>query len=81
MLGYLSLTGRRPDIDGLRSGFANEYQGRTYPVYHLDTTALDMDPDHSADAVNGKITSRNMSGFVTSAAATLAGRGGRRRRR
>ena len=46
MLGYLSLTGGRPDIDGLRPGFANEYQGRTYPVHHLDTTAVEMDPDH-----------------------------------
>ena len=31
MLGYLSLTGRRPDIDGLRPGLANEYQGRSLP--------------------------------------------------
>jgi hypothetical protein len=46
MLGYLSLTGGRPEIDGLRPGFANEYQGRTYPVHHLDTTALKVDPDH-----------------------------------
>ncbi len=44
MLGYLSLTGRRPDIDGLCSGFANEYRGRTYPVHHLGTTALDVEP-------------------------------------
>jgi phospholipase C len=27
MLGYLSLSGRRPEIDGLRPGLANEYQG------------------------------------------------------
>jgi len=27
MLGYLSLTGRRPEIDGLRPGLANEHQG------------------------------------------------------
>jgi phospholipase C len=31
MLGYLSLTGGRTDIDGLRPGLANEYQGRSYP--------------------------------------------------
>jgi phospholipase C len=31
MLGYLSLKGGRPDIDGLRPEFANEYQGRIYP--------------------------------------------------
>ncbi|MGH3419716.1 MAG: alkaline phosphatase family protein, partial [Streptosporangiaceae bacterium] len=28
MLGYLSLSGGRPEIDGLRPGLANEYQGR-----------------------------------------------------
>lgn len=31
MLGYLSLTGERPEIDGLRPGLANQYQGRSYP--------------------------------------------------
>ena len=72
MLGYLSLAGRRPDIDGLRSGFANEYQGRTYPVHHLGTTALDVDPDHSADAVDEQVAGGSMGGFVASAAATLA---------
>ena len=66
MLGYLSLTGRRPDIDGLRSGFANEYQGRTYPVHHLGTTALDVDPDHSADAVDEQVAGGSMGGFVAS---------------
>ena len=35
MLGYLALTGRRPDIDGLRPGLANEHRGHTYPVHHL----------------------------------------------
>ncbi len=29
MLGYLSLTGERADIDGLRPGLANQYQGRS----------------------------------------------------
>jgi phospholipase C len=32
MLGYLSLTGRRPEIDGLRPGLRNEYEGRTGSV-------------------------------------------------
>ena len=27
MLGYLSLTGRRPEIDGMSPGLANEYGG------------------------------------------------------
>ena len=75
MLGYLSLTGRRPDIDGLRPGLANQYQGRTYPVHHLAATALEMDPDHSASAIDQQVAGGNMSGFVASAAATLAGRG------
>ncbi|HSS91944.1 MAG TPA: alkaline phosphatase family protein [Streptosporangiaceae bacterium] len=75
MLGYLSLTGRRPDIDGLRPGLANQYQGRTYPAHHLAATALDLDPDHSAGAIDQQIAGGNMSGFVASAAATLAARG------
>jgi phospholipase C len=72
MLGYLSLTGRRPDIDGLRPGLANEYQGRSYPVHHLTQTALGMDPDHSGSAIGVQIADGQMSGFVASAAATLA---------
>ena len=75
LLGYLSLTGRRPDIDGLRPGMANEYQGRAYPVHHLTQTALGMDPDHSGNAIALQISDGQMSGFVASAAATLARRG------
>ena len=75
MLGYLSLTGRRPDIDGLRPGLANEYQGHSYPVHHLTETALGIDPDHSGSAIALQIADGQMSGFVASAAATLAGRG------
>jgi hypothetical protein len=75
MLGYLSLTGRRPDIDGLRPGLANQYQGRTYPVHHLATTAVELDPDHSAGAIDQQVAGGRMSGFVASAAATLAARG------
>src|SRR5215467_470305 len=75
MLGYLSLSGRRPEIDGLRPGLANEYQGRTYPVHHLGATALGIDPDHSAGAIDQQIAGGSMSGFAASAAATIAGRG------
>ena len=71
MLGYLSLTGRRPDIDGLRRGFANQYQGRAYQVHHLQTTAVGMDPDHSASGVDQQVASGSMGGFVANAAATL----------
>ena len=75
MLGYLSLTGERPEIDGLRPGLANQYQGRSYPVHHLAATALEMDPDHSAGAIDQQVAGGTMGGFVASAAATLAARG------
>ncbi len=75
MLGYLSLSGGRPEIDGLRPGLANDYQGRTYPVHHLEATALGMDPDHSAGAIDTQVAGGSMSGFVASAAATLAAQG------
>jgi phospholipase C len=75
MLGYLSLAGGRADIDGLRPGLANEYQGRSYPVHHLTTTKVDVDPDHSAGAVDVQIGDGRMDGFVASLAATLADRG------
>ncbi len=75
MLGYLSLTGGRPEIDGLRLGLANQYQGRSYPVHHLAATALGMDPDHCAGAIDTQVAGGSMSGFVASAAATLAGQG------
>jgi len=75
MLGYLSLNGGRPDIDGLRPEFANEYQGRIYPVHHLDTTTVDVDPDHSASAVDVQIADGTMGGFAASLAGTLESRG------
>src|SRR6266496_1707456 len=75
MLGYLSLTGGRADIDGLRPGLANEYQGRSYPVHHLATTKVDVDPDHTASAVDVQVDGGRMGGFVASLAATIADRG------
>jgi phospholipase C len=75
MLGYLSLSGRRPEIDGLRLGLANQYQGRAYPIHHLAATAVQVDPDHSAGAIDRQIAEGSMSGFVASAAATLVARG------
>jgi phospholipase C len=69
MLGYLSLMGARPEIDGLRPGLANQDQGRTYPVHHLAGTALEMDPDHSASAIDQQVAGGSMTGFVASAAA------------
>ena len=75
MLGHLSLQGRA-DVDGLQAGFANQYQGHRYPVHHLASTAVAVDPDHSADAVDLQLGGGNMDGFVASYAATLASRGG-----
>ena len=60
MLGYLSLSGGRPEIDGLHQGLANDYQGYTYPVHHLDATVLGVDPDHSAGAIDTQVAGGNM---------------------
>jgi phospholipase C len=75
MLGYLSLEGGRGDIDGLRGEFANEYDGRSYPVHHLGSTAIADDPDHSANSVDLQTGGGAMNGFVTNFADTLARRG------
>ena len=71
MLGYLSLEGGRRDVDGLRAGLANEYQGRSYPIRHLDSTIVAGDPDHSAHSVDLQLGGGKMDGFVASYAATL----------
>jgi phospholipase C len=76
MLGYLSLDARRPDIDGLRDGMANEYLGRSYPIHRLDDTALGVDPDHSSSAIDTQIDGGHMGGFVSSLAQATAGDSG-----
>jgi phospholipase C len=75
MLGYLSLEGARGDVDGLRPEFANEHDGRSYPVHHLGSTVIADDPDHSASSVDLQTGGGTMNGFVTSFADTLARRG------
>lgn len=75
MLGYLSLEGGRPDVDGVPAGFANEYSGRSWPVHHLKDTAVSDDPDHSALRVDVQVGGGRMDGFVTSFAETLRDRG------
>ena len=72
MLGYLSLEGGRGDVDGLRAEFANEHDGRSYPVHHLDSTVIEDDPDHSASAVDLQLGGGKMDGFVESYAETLS---------
>jgi phospholipase C len=75
MLGYLSLEGGRDDIDGLREDLANDYDGRRYPIHHLETTAILDDPDHSARSVDLQLGGGAMNGFVASFADTLSRRG------
>ena len=75
MLGYLSLEGGRDDIDGLREELANDYDGRRYPIHHLETTAILDDPDHSARSVDLQLGGGEMNGFVASFADTLSRRG------
>ena len=74
MLGYLSLESGRNDIDGLQPEFANAYQGQTYPVHHLDSTAITDDPDHSASAVDLQFGGGQMDGFAASFAKALSDR-------
>jgi phospholipase C len=75
MLGYLSLEGERDDIDGLREEFANDHHGCSYPVGHLETTAIPDDPDHSARSVDLQVGGGKMNGFVASYADTLSRHG------
>jgi len=78
MLGYLSLEGGRSDVDGLKAGMANTSGGREYPVARLSSTHLPderWDLDHSAAATDHQIAGGAMSGFASSYAATLRGRG------
>ena len=65
MLGYLSLEGGRDDVDGLKAGMKNEYQGRTYPVHKLENTALDKahDPCHAPDCIDEQLKN-DSAGFV-----------------
>jgi phospholipase C len=78
MLGYLSLEGGRDDVDGLRSGMANEHGGQRYPIHHLAATYLPderWDPELTAAATDRQINRDAMDGFCASYAQTLAARG------
>jgi phospholipase C len=77
MLGYLSLTGGRSDVDGLREGMSNEHAGTAYPIHHLPQTAFEdkdeaEDPCHSAACVCQQLADGN-GGFVANYAAYVAG--------
>jgi phospholipase C len=68
MVGYLSLSGGRADVDGLRANHANVYGGRRYPTFHLKRHAYAPweDPDHSGAGVKKQIAGGTMNGFVES---------------
>ena len=74
MLGYLSLEGGRPDIDGLQASFANVHAGVAYPVHHLRRTAFgaDQDPSHTGASVAQQLQNNN-GGFVDDYAQTHPG--------
>jgi phospholipase C len=75
MLGYLSLENGRRDINGLQAEFENTYAGRRYPVHHLETTRVSVDPEHFAEAVDKQIGGGRMDGFVASCDAALRSSG------
>ena len=66
------------EIDGLRSGMANDLGDRRYPIHHLGATYFPnerWDPEHTAAAVDRQINGGAMDGFPASYAETLAARG------
>src|SRR5262249_21591102 len=75
MLGYLHLTGRRPELDGLRAGMANgyhdttgafpQYDGLSFAAHELRNTWLTkpQDPPHGGSSVDLQIAN-DMGGFV-----------------
>lgn len=65
MLGYLSLEGRRSDVDGLKAGMSNPYQGDRV-IHHLERTELGgeaEDPSHSGADVAAQLAEGN-NGFA-----------------
>jgi phospholipase C len=74
MLGYLKLETGRTDVDGLVAGMSNAYNGKTYPIRHLQKTAFgkNQDPCHDGDCVTEQLSNNN-GGFVTNYAKTHQG--------
>src|SRR3954463_12848759 len=77
MLGYLTLSGRRPELDGLRAGMANvyrdasgkfrQYHGLSLAVHELLDTRMTkaQDPPHGGSSVDNQLRDDN-GGFVQS---------------
>lgn len=67
VLGYLSLTGGRPDVDGLRGNERNEAPGGLVNgINHLQDTVFGLSPAHEIGPVMSQIADGEMSGFLTS---------------
>lgn len=69
MLGYLSKEGDRngkvrANVDGLKGGEINPYNGRDYPSFPLPDTRFIESPPHGHDPVLKQINNGNMDGFV-----------------
>ncbi|HEY6925511.1 MAG TPA: alkaline phosphatase family protein [Steroidobacteraceae bacterium] len=70
VLGYLSLTGGRSDVDGLTPALLNSYAPGLRPAPYTETR-LPFDPDHSFAGVslqmgNGGVGNQPMRGFALS---------------
>ena len=75
MLGYLTLSGRRPELNGLQPAMANGYQdrsgkfpqydGKSFPVHELLDTRMkkSQDPPHGGSSVDKQLENDN-GGFV-----------------
>jgi phospholipase C len=76
LLGYLSLQPDDSDIDGLESGMANTYEGRSHPIFRLTKTALEkaQDPCHSGACVDEQVADTN-GGFAANYIRTREGAG------
>jgi len=64
MLGYLSLSGARPDVDGLKPTYTNPWQGRAVPPFHLPIHTLPSDVCHEGPCVDEQLAGGNQ-GFIT----------------
>jgi phospholipase C len=63
MLGYLSLEGRRKDVDGLIGNEANNYKGKFYKPQRMNSPISEVDPCHDWDCVQEQLKGSN-GGFI-----------------
>ena len=71
MLGYLSLPVEqggmgRQEVDGLKGGETNSYQGEIYPSFKLEQTRFAPGPPNGYESVYHAVDGGKMDGFVAS---------------